>query len=191
MIGKMPGDEWQRFANLRLLYGFMYGHPGKKLLFMGNEFGQVREWTHDASLEWHVLEYPVHRGLQAWVRDLNHLYGSEPAFHQVDFDHAGFEWIDCNDSQASIISFLRRARNPEDELIFVCNFTPMPRYGYRVGAPRGGYWREVLNSDSSTYAGSNQGNAGGVEALPESTHGRPFSLSLTLPPLGIVILKRA
>jgi 1,4-alpha-glucan branching enzyme len=191
MIGKMPGDEWQRFANLRLLYGYMFGHPGKKLLFMGCEFGQVSEWNHEHSLEWHVLEYPVHRGLQSWVRDLNSLYRSEPALYQIDFDYAGFEWIDCQDSQASVVSFLRHGRRPEDTLVFVCNFTPVPRYGYRIGVPHGGYWREILNSDASLYNGSNQGNDGGVQAWNEPMHGRPHCLSLTVPPLATVVFKRA
>ena len=190
MIGKMPGDEWQKFANLRLLYGYMFGHPGKKLLFMGCEFGVVPEWNHEHSLEWHVLEYPLHRGMQTWVRDLNHLYRNEPAMHQIDFDYAGFEWIDCQDSQASVMSFLRHGRRPEDTLVFVCNFTPVPRYGYRIGVPHGGYWREILNSDASLYNGSNQGNDGGAQAWNEPMHGRPHCLSLTVPPLATVVFKR-
>ncbi|HUO81774.1 MAG TPA: 1,4-alpha-glucan branching protein GlgB [Gammaproteobacteria bacterium] len=191
MIGKMPGDEWQKFANLRLLYGYMFGHPGKKLLFMGCEFGVVPEWNHEHSLEWHVLEYPLHRGMQTWVRDLNRLYRSEPAMHQIDFDYSGFEWIDCQDSQASVMSFLRHGRRPEDTLVFVCNFTPVPRYGYRIGVPHGGYWREILNSDASLYNGSNQGNDGGAQAWDEPMHGRPHCLSLTVPPLATVVFKRA
>jgi 1,4-alpha-glucan branching enzyme len=169
----------------------MFGHPGKKLLFMGCEFGQVSEWNHEHSLEWHVLEYPVHHGLQSWVRDLNRLYRSEPAMHQIDFDYAGFEWIDCQDSQASVVSFLRHGRRPEDTLVFVCNFTPVPRYGYRIGVPHGGYWREILNSDASLYNGSNQGNDGGAQAWNEPMHGRPHCLSLTVPPLATVVFKRA
>jgi 1,4-alpha-glucan branching enzyme len=191
MIGKMPGDEWQRFANLRLLYGYTFGHPGKKLLFMGCEFGVVPEWNHEHSLEWHVLEYPFHRGLQAWVRDLNHFYRNEPALYQIDFHYEGFEWIDCHDSQASVVSFIRKGVRPEDTLVFVCNFTPVPRYSYRVGVPQGGWWREMLNSDASAYGGSNQGNGGGLHALDESMHGRPHCLQLTLPPLATVVFKRA
>jgi 1,4-alpha-glucan branching enzyme len=190
MIGKMPGDEWQKFANLRLLYGYMFGHPGKKLLFMGCEFGQVSEWNHEHSLEWHVLEYPVHQGLQSWVRDLNSLYRSEPAMHQIDFDYAGFEWIDCQDSQASVVAFLRHGRRPEDTLVFVCNFTPVPRHNYRIGLPAGGHWREVLNSDATLYGGSGQGNLGGETAAPVPCHGRPYLLNITVPPLGMTIFKR-
>jgi 1,4-alpha-glucan branching enzyme len=188
MIGKMPGDDWQKFANLRLLYGFMYGHPGKKLLFMGNEIGQWAEWNHESSIEWHLLQYGPHEGLRQWVRDLNRFYRSEPAAHEVDFEHQGFEWIDCNDSAASIISFLRwsKARKP---VLFVCNFTPVLRRHYRVGAPRGGFWEEVLNSDAECYGGSGQGNLGGVNAYSESCHGRPCSLDLTVPPLGVVAFR--
>ena len=191
MIGKMPGDGWQKFANLRLLYGYTFGHPGKKLLFQGCEFGVVPEWNHEHSLEWHVLEYPFHRGLQSWVRDLNHFYRNEPALYQIDSDYAGFEWIDCHDSQGSIVSFIRNGLRPEDSLVFVCNFTPVPRHGYRVGVPHGGWWSEVLNSDASVYNGSNQGNSGGQYALDESMHGRPHCLQLTLPPLATVVFKRA
>jgi 1,4-alpha-glucan branching enzyme len=189
MIRKMPGDEWQRFANLRCLYGYMFGHPGKKLLFMGDEFGQWSEWNHDQSLEWHLLQYPFHSSLQRWVRDLNTLYRGEPALHELDCEPSGFEWVDCTDSQRSIVSFLRRGRQPADTLLFVCNFTPVPRQNYRVGAPQGGYWRETLNSDAPLYGGSGQGNMGGVNAAPLTIHGRPFSLNMTLPPLGLVIFK--
>ena len=143
LIGKMPGDEWQKFANLRLLFGYMYAQPGKKMLFMGCEFGQVREWAHDTSLEWHVLQYPVHKGVQNWVAQLNQVYREQPALHQLDTDSAGFEWVDCNDTAASIISLLRKSRTPADEILIVCNFTPVPRYGYRVGVPSGGFWREL------------------------------------------------
>ena len=164
LIGKMPGDEWQKFANLRLLFGYMYAQPGKKLLFMGGEFGQVREWAHDTSLEWHVLQYPVHRGVQNWVAQLNQVYREQPALHQLDTDPAGFEWVDCNDTAASVISLLRKSRTPADEVLIVCNFTPVPRYGYRVGVPSGGFWRELLNSDAQEYGGSGMGNLGGVHA---------------------------
>ncbi len=189
LIGKMPGDEWQRFANLRLLFGYMYAQPGKKMLFMGCEFGQVREWAHDTSLEWHVLQYPVHRGVQNWVAQLNQVYREQAGLHQLDTDSAGFEWIDCNDTAASVISLLRKSRTPAGEIVIVCNFTPVPRYGYRVGVPSGGFWRELLNSDAQEYGGSGMGNLGGVHADAQPTHGRPFSVSLTLPPLSALFLK--
>ncbi len=189
LIGRMPGDEWQRFANLRLLYGYLYGHPGKKLLFMGGEFGQVREWKHDESLEWHVLQFPYHRGVQQWLRDLNRLYRTEPALHELDFDAQGFEWIDSNDWEQSIISFLRKGKTSDEMLLAVCNFTPVPKYQYRVGVPRGGFWREILNSDAGLYGGSGLGNAGGVEAVSIPAHGREASVSLTLPPFGVLFFK--
>jgi len=189
LIGKMPGDEWQRFANLRLLFAYMYAQTGKKLMFMGCEFGQVREWAHDSSLEWDVLQYPVHRGVQAWMEQLNRFYRSEPAMHVLDNDPAGFEWVDCNDNAASTISLLRKSENPKDTVLVVCNFTPVPRTEYRVGVPHGGFWREMLNSDAAEYNGSNVGNAGGVTAEEIETHGRPFSLKLTLPPLGALFFK--
>jgi 1,4-alpha-glucan branching enzyme len=189
VIRKMPGDDWQKFANLRLLYGFMFGHPGKKLLFMGDEFGQWSEWNHDASLEWNLLEHPSHAGLKRWVRDLNTLYRGEPLLHTMDFNSAGFEWVDCKDFQRSIISFLRRGQNPSDQLLFVCNFTPVVRQNYRVGVPLEGYWKEILNSDAPLYGGSGQGNFGGLSTVPLPIHGRPFSLNMTLPPLGIVIFR--
>ena len=166
----------------------MYAQPGKKLLFMGDEFGQVREWTHDSSLEWHVLQYPVHKGLQFWVEQLNRLYRSEQALHELDTDPAGFEWVDCNDTAASVISLLRKSRSGSTVLV-VCNFTPVPRVGYRVGVPWGGYWRELLNSDGKEYAGSGMGNMGGVQAEEIKVHGRPFSLNLTLPPLTALFFK--
>jgi 1,4-alpha-glucan branching enzyme len=189
MIRKMPGDDWQKFANLRLLYGFMFGHPGKKLLFMGDEFGQWSEWNHDASLEWNLVEHPSHAGLERWVRDLNTLYRGEPLLHTMDFNSAGFEWVDCKDFQRSIISFLRRGQNPNDQLLFVCNFSPVVRQNYRVGVPLEGYWKEILNSDAPLYGGSGQGNFGGLSTVPLPIHGRPFSLNMTLPPLGIVIFR--
>ena len=189
MLSKMPGDQWQKFANLRCLYGYMFGHPGKKLLFMGGELGQWSEWNHDQSLDWHLLQYPFHSSLQRWVRDLNTLYRGEPALHEMDYEPLGFEWVDCSDSQRSVVSFLRRGRQSVDTLLFVCNFTPVPRHNYRVGSPEGGYWREILNSDAPLYGGSGQGNMGGLTAAPLPIHGRPFSLSMTLPPLGVVIFK--
>ncbi len=185
LIGKMPGDEWQRNANMRLLFGYMYGHSGKKLLFMGAEFGQWKEWSHDESLEWNVLKYPFHHKLQSWIKDLNYFYKSEPAMYELDFEHEGFEWIDCGDWEHSIISFLRKGKTTRDVILAVCNFTPVPRYRYKIGVPHGGYWKEVLNSDSEIYGGSNLGNFGGVEAAPVPSHGKDYSLSLTLPPLSI------
>ena len=189
LIGKMPGDEWQRFANLRLLFAYMYAQPGKKLIFMGGEFGQVREWAHDSSLDWDVVQYQVHRGAQAWMEQLNRFYRSEPAMHMLDNDPAGFEWVDCNDNAASTISLLRKSESPQDTILIVCNFTPVPRLEYRVGVPHGGYWREVLNSDAREYAGSGMGNLGGVQAEEIEAHGRPFSLKLTLPPLAALFFK--
>jgi len=189
LLGKMPGDDWQKFANLRLLLGFLFGHPGKKLLFMGDEFGQWREWNHDRSLDWHLLESAPHRGVQRWVQDLNGFYRGEPALYQRDFDMSGFEWADLHDWEHSIISFFRRGDNPGDVVLVACNFTPVPRTNYRVGVPRGGFWREMLNSDATVYGGSGQGNLGGAEAAPVPAHGRYYSLSLTLPPLGVIYLK--
>jgi len=191
LIGKMPGDEWQRFANLRLLFGYMFAQPGKKLLFMGSEFGQVSEWSHDRSLDWNVLEYPVHRGLMNWVGQLNRVYRSEPPLHWFDNDPMGFEWVDCNDAPASIVSLLRKGKPGENPILVVCNFTPVPRLGYLVGVPMDGYWRELLNSDAREYGGGGMGNMGGAEALSIKTHGRPYSLRLTLPPLGALFLKKA
>lgn len=190
MLGKMPGDEWQKFANLRTLYGYLFAYPGKKLLFMGSEFGQGREWTHDESLDWHLLDYPRHAGLRRWVQDLNRLYRSESALFESDSDSRGFEWIDGDDHQRSVISFFRRGESPNDELVVVCNFTPVPREGYRIGVAHGGYWQELLNSDAALYGGSGVGNLGGLHAEPEPSHGRPHSLNLTLPPLGSLIFKR-
>ncbi len=189
LLARMPGDEWRKFANLRLLFGYQFAHPGKKLLFMGGDFGQWNEWQPDASLDWHLLDYPPHAGLARWVRDLNTFYRGQPSLHQVDFEPRGFEWVDANDFERSVASFLRRARDPEDVLLAVFNFTPVPRTNYRVGAPRGGFWRECLNSDASLYGGSGQGNIGGVEAAPLPAQGQPFSLILTLPPLGALFLR--
>jgi len=189
LIGKMAGDEWQKFANLRLLFGYMYAQPGKKLLFMGDEFGQVREWGHDTGLEWQVLQYPVHSGMLSWTEQLNRLYASEPALHELDTDPQGFEWIDCNDSVASTISLVRKGKSSGQQIVVVCNFTPVPRIGYRLGVPAGGFWRELLNSDAKEYGGSGMGNFGGIMAEKQEVHGRPYSLNLTLPPLAAVFLK--
>ncbi len=187
--GRCRGDIWQKFANLRLLYGYMFGHPGKKLLFMGDEFGQGAEWNHDSSLDWHLLRLPFHAGLLRWVRDLNTFYRDQPSLFEIDFEPAGFEWVDCTDSQRSVVSFLRKGASPRDFTLFVCNFTPVPRQNYRVGVPLGGHWREHLNSDAPLYGGSGQGNAGGADAAPLPIHGRPHSLNLTLPPLAVVVFR--
>jgi len=189
LLGKMPGDEWQRFANLRALFGFMFTHPGKKLMFMGGEFGQRREWDHDRSLDWHQLEQPSSRGLQRWVRDLNTFLRGEPALHELDFDPQGFEWIDANDSQQSVLSFVRWDRKRVRPLVTLCNFTPVPRHNYRVGVPVAGTWKECLNSDAPLYGGSGQGNGGAVESTPVAAHGRYQSLTVTVPPLGVVIFR--
>ena len=189
LLDKMPGDFWQKFANLRLLFSYMYAQPGKKLLFMGGDLGQWWEWNWNASLDWHLLEYESHRKLQAFVRDLNALYRKEPSMHEVDFNQRGFEWIDFSDYERSIVSFIRRAKDPDDFLVFVFNFTPVPRYNYRVGVPKWGFYREILNSDSALYWGSNIGNLGGRHTEPVSWHGRPCSLNLDLPPLGGLVLK--
>jgi 1,4-alpha-glucan branching enzyme len=189
LIGKMPGDSWRQFANLRLLYGYMWGHPGKKLLFMGGEFGQRREWSHEESLEWHVLQYPEHAGLRRWVSDLNRLYRAEPALYELDFEQSGFEWVDCNDNQQSVLTFLRRPREGGTPVLVVCNFTPVPRPNYIVGVPAGGYWRELANSDAVLYGGSGMGNLGGIEAAPVAAHGRFHSLAVTLPPLAVLMFK--
>jgi 1,4-alpha-glucan branching enzyme len=189
LIQKMAGDEWQKFANLRLLFGYMFAQPGKKLLFMGDEFGQVREWAHDSGLEWQVLQYPFHFGLQSWVEQLNRLYSNEPALHELDTDPQGFEWIDCNDSVASTLSLVRKGKSSRQQIVVACNFTPVPRIGYRLGVPTGGFWRELLNSDAKEYGGGGMGNLGGVLAEEKPVHGRPYSLNLTLPPLAALFLK--
>jgi 1,4-alpha-glucan branching enzyme len=189
LLAKMPGDDWQKFANLRLLFSYMYAQPGKKLLFMGGEFGQWSEWYHEVSLDWHLLAYPFHAGVARLVKDLNRLYRDETALHQLDFHPDGFEWIDCSDSQGSILNLLRKGRSTGDMVLASLNFTPVPRFNYRVGVPRGGHWRECLNSDSRDYGGTGHGNLGGVEASPISFHGRPYSLTLTLPPLGATFFK--
>jgi 1,4-alpha-glucan branching enzyme len=188
LLGKMPGDRWQKFANLRVYYAFMWTHPGKKLLFMGCEFAQEREWNHNASLDWHLLEDGNHLGVQRLVRDLNSLYRQVPALHQLDCDVAGFEWIDCTDWEKSIISFLRKGQEPDEIAVVVCNFTPAERLAYRVGVPRGGLYAERMNTDSELYGGSNIGNAGAVMATETPCHGRPFSVLLNLPPLAALVL---
>ncbi|MCL5056239.1 MAG: 1,4-alpha-glucan branching protein GlgB [Firmicutes bacterium] len=190
LIGKMPGDDWQKFANLRLLYGYMFGQPGKKLLFMGGEFGQWKEWNHAESLDWNLLEYPLHSGLQKWVSDLNQIYRRESALYELDSDPSGFEWGDCQDWEQSILSFLRKSKDGKRLTAVVCNFTPVPRIGYRIGVPLSGMWKEVLNSDAECYGGSNLGNGGGVMAEELPAHGKPFSLTLILPPLGVLFFEK-
>jgi len=190
MLDKMPGDLWQKHATLRALYGYMFGHPGKKLMFMGSEFGQWREWDHDSSLDWHLLDEPLHLGLQCWVRDLNEAHRRERSLHEVDFDAQGFSWIDCQDNENSVISMIRRARDPHDFTVMVVNFTPVPRPAYRVGVPETGWYREMLNSDAAMYGGSNLGNGGGIQAEPVAAHGYAQSISLIVPPLGFVLLKK-
>jgi 1,4-alpha-glucan branching enzyme len=189
LLGKMPGDQWQKLANLRLLFGYMYAQTGKKLLFMGGEFGQPHEWNHDGSLDWPLLDDPGHAGVARWIEDLNRLYRGEPALHELDTEPGGFEWVDANDSQASVLTFLRRGRSTDDLILVAFNFTPVPRANYRVGVPRAGVWLEVLNSDADLYGGSGWGNLGGLEPVPVPCHGRPRSLNLTLPPLAALFFK--
>jgi len=189
LLHKMPGDLWQQFANLRLLYAYQYAHPGKKLLFMGQELAQRHEWSEARSLDWHLLQHDSHRGIQRLVGDLNRLYAAEPALHQVEFDWHGFEWIDANDSDNSVLSFIRRGKNPEDLIVAVINATPVTRGGYRLGVPNAGFYREIMNTDAAHYGGSNAGNMGGQQAAGHPAQGRPYSLVLTLPPLAAVYLK--
>jgi len=190
MLDRVPGDLWQKFANLRLVYSYMWTHPGKKLLFMGSDFGQWNEWNYDCSLQWDLLQWDSHQGLQRCVADLNRLYRREPAMHELDFDWRGFEWIDCHDHEESTLSYIRRAKDPNDFLVVCCNFTPVPRTDYRVGVPQVGWYDEIFNSDSMYYAGSNMGNGPGIQAEEYASHGRPASIRLTLPPLATVIFKR-
>ncbi|MDD5126735.1 MAG: 1,4-alpha-glucan branching protein GlgB [Dehalococcoidales bacterium] len=189
LLGKMPGDDWQKFANLRLLLGYMYAQPGKKLLFMGGEFGQWREWTHEESLDWHLLKYPPHSGLQRWVTDLNRLYRQEPALHEKDCEPAGFAWVDGSDADSSVISFLRKGNNEQDTILVVGNFTPVVRENYRIGVPQPGFWQELLNGDAGEYGGSGAGNMGGITAEAKPWQGQPSSISIKLPPLCILFFK--
>jgi 1,4-alpha-glucan branching enzyme len=191
LLGRMPGDDWQRFANLRVLFGYMWGHPGKKLLFMGGEFGQRREWAHDEGLEWHLVEHTPHDGVQRWVADLNRLYREEPALHQRDFSLEGFAWVRRGDWEQSVLAFVRRGAEGSEPILVLCNFTPVPRLNYRVGVPAKGFWGEVLNSDAPVYGGSGMGNLGGVEAVPIPWDGHSHSLVLNLPPLAALFLKPA
>lgn len=189
LFDRMPGDDWQKLANLRLLFGYMFTHPGKKLIFMGDEFGQRSEWDHQAALAWHLLDSPGHRGIRFWIRDLNRVYREEDALHAADFDPRGFEWIDYGDTHNVAFSFIRRNPDSGDTFLALCNFTPVPRHDYRIGLPAGGVWTEILNSDAEYYGGSGMGNFGGVTAAPVPFHDRPFSAVFTLPPLAFLFLK--
>ena len=189
LIGKMPGDEWQRMANLRVLFGYMYAHPGKKLLFMGCEIAQQKEWNHDESLQWDLLQSPSHQGVQRWVRDLNNLYGKEPALYEIDFSAEGFEWINFHDWEQSVISFIRKGKDGRSVILAVFNFTSVPRHDYIVGLPGGGIWKELLNSDSEIYGGSGCGNLGEVKASEIKALDRDYSISITLPPLSVLFFK--
>jgi 1,4-alpha-glucan branching enzyme len=188
LLSKMPGDDWQKFANLRLLYAYMFAQPGKKLLFMGSELAQWGEWKHEESLEWHLAQYERHRGIGWLLSNLNRLYRDEPALHLLDCDPSGFEWVDSNDALQSTLSFLRKD-NRGDMILAAFNFTPVPRRNFRIGVPSGGSWREILNTDAQEFGGSGQGNLGGVAASPLPLHARPHSLTVTLPPLGAVFFK--
>jgi 1,4-alpha-glucan branching enzyme len=187
LIGRMPGDRWQRFANLRAYFAFMWTHPGKKLLFMGGEFAQEREWNHDVGLDWHLLADSFHAGVQSLVRDLNRLYRTTPALYRLDCDPEGFAWIDAANGNESVLSYLRRGRAPHELAVIVCNFTPVPRHDYRIGVPRPGRYIERINTDAQVYGGSGVGNAGEVHADPHPMHGHAYSLRLQLPPLGVLI----
>jgi 1,4-alpha-glucan branching enzyme len=189
LLSKMPGDDWRKLANLRLLFAWMWAQPGKKLLFMGGEIGQWREWNHEEELDWGLLAHASHAGIQRWVRDLNVLHAEERALHELDFEPAGFSWIDCTDFESCIVAVLRRGRSEEDVVAAAFNFTPVPRYGYRIGVPQEGFWRELANSDATEYGGSGVGNLGGCAASEIAAHGHTHSLELTLPPLGAVFLK--
>jgi 1,4-alpha-glucan branching enzyme len=190
LLEKMPGDDWKKFANLRLLFGYMFAHPGKQLLFMGGEFGQRKEWNHDTSLDWHLLDSPPHQGIFNWIKDLNYFYKNEKALFQFDFEAQGFEWINANDLEHSVLIFLRKGEKQDDQVLVICNFVPVPWHHYRVGVPSKGIWEEKLNSDAIIYGGSGQGNLGSVKTTPTPIHGKDYSLSLTLPPLGILFLKK-
>ena len=189
LISKMPGDNWQKFANVRAFLGYMTAHPGKKLLFMGCDIGTYDEWDANSSVPWDLLKFPIHDGLRAYVKELNQLYRTQPALHQVDSEHTGFEWIDFSDVDQSSISFLRRAQDGKDCVIVACNFTPVPRPEYAIGVPEGGFYREILNSDAAMFGGSNLGNSGGVMSTDEARHGRPCMISVTLPPLAVVAFR--
>jgi len=189
LIGKMPGDHWQQFANLRLLYGYMWGHPGKKLIFMGSDIAQRGEWQHDGAVEWQLLQYPEHEGVRSWIADLNRCHAGERALHERDFESAGFEWVVADDADRSVLAFLRKSRDGGSTVLVVCNFTPVLRESYRVGVPREGWWSEILNSDAAHYGGSGVGNYGRVHSVPVTAQGRYHSLTLALPPLGVLYLR--
>jgi 1,4-alpha-glucan branching enzyme len=189
LLSRMPGDDWRKMANLRLLLAYQCAVPGKKLLFMGGEFGQWAEWNHDSALQWHLLSYFPHAGIQRLAAHLNRLYTGEPALHERDFDPSGFEWIDCHDWEHSTLSLARRGGTPEETILVALNFTPLPRHQYRIGAPAPGFWREIANTDATEYGGSGVGNMGGLDVSDVPAHGRPWSLALTLPPLAAVFLK--
>jgi 1,4-alpha-glucan branching enzyme len=191
LLSKMPGDEWQRFANARAFLAYMYTHPGKKLLFMGSEIGQYEEWNHDSSPPWHLLVFDYHRKLQDLSRELNTLYKSHPALYSIDFHHSGFEWVDFHDWENSIIAFIRRSEDPEDFLLICCNFTPVVRQKYEFSVPSPGFYAEILNTDSEHFGGGNVGNAGGVMAAPSPKGDRRFRLSVTLPPLAVIVFRRS
>jgi 1,4-alpha-glucan branching enzyme len=189
LLSKMPGDEWRKFANARAFLAFMYGHPGKKLVFMGSEIGQYEEWNSSGSVRWELLQYDSHRKLQLFVQELNRFYRAHPALYEVDFHYSGFEWVDFRDAENSIIAFTRRAESAAESLMFCCNFTPMVRSGYDFGVPSEGFYQELFNSDAEIFGGSNLGNAGGVMAKPVPRHGRKYSVAVTLPPLAVVVFK--
>jgi len=189
LLGQMPGDLWQKFANLRLLFSYMWTHPGKKLLFMGSDFAQWNEWNYETNLQWDLLQWNTHSGVQKLVADLNAMYRREPALYEQDFSGNGFEWIDCHSADDSVLAYLRKGRNPDDFLIVCCNFTPVVRYRHGVGLPRGGWYQEIFNSDSQYYGGSNVGNHPGVHAENVPHHGRPYSMHIQLPPLGVAVFK--
>jgi 1,4-alpha-glucan branching enzyme len=189
LLKKMPGDDWQKLANLRMLFAYMFALPGKKLLFMGSELASWNEWNHDASLDWHLLDYDRHRGVRDLVAHLNRAYVAGRSLHELDCQPEGFEWIEANDADQSVLSFLRKSRGGEEAMAVVCNFTPVPRTNFRIGVDRPGWWREIVNSNAREFGGSGHGNLGAVEAAPVPSHGRRWSLNLTLPPLGVVYLE--
>jgi 1,4-alpha-glucan branching enzyme len=190
LLAKFPGDEWQRFANQRAFFAYMWTHPGKKLLFMGSDVGQPWEWSHDGAVSWNLLEYDYHKKLQDLVRELNRLYKSEPALYEVDFHHSGFEWVDFHDADGSVIAFIRRPEQGSTFVLVCCNFTPVPRKKYRFGVPESGFYEEILNTDSEQFGGSNMGNGGGLTADKVVQHGRPFSVEVALPPLAVVVFRK-
>jgi len=190
LINKMPGDEWRQFANVRAFLAYMWAHPGKKLLFMGQEIGQREEWNHNAGIRWELLEFDPHRKLQTLMRELNRIYRENPALHEIDFNYRGFEWVDFHDWESSIIAFLRRAEDPKDSILVCCNFTPVPRTGYEFGVPEAGFYEEILNTDSELFGGTNLGNGGLVSSRPIPMHNRENSISVTLPPLAVVLFRK-